>query len=422
MKTQKMNVRNYWNQWSAWIRKICFGEMDKVVKQKTPLSSGRNENPDEVLFSLETFLTENYEFRYNQLKDCTEFRKRNTHDDFIRIDQRGMNTLCLEAKKQGINCWDRDVSRFVYSFQIPSYHPFLDYMKHLPQWDGQDRITGLAKRISNDRLWIQGFRLWMLGMAAQWTGKEMIHANALVPLLISRQQGLQKSTFCKLLVPNELQAYYTDSFDLASPAVAEQKLALFGLINLDEFDKISEKKMPLLKNLLQMSRLNIRKSHQSNFSSLPRVASFIGTSNQKELLTDPTGSRRFLCIEVNEEIDSSPIDHAQLYAQLKTLLEQGERYWMNKEEEAAWKKVNQSFYRISAEEDVFNRYYHKPLPGESIETYSAAEIYRRLKQKSPESMRNVSVQRLAQTLSAIGIERIHTRYGNLYRVVSHPSQ
>lgn len=78
MKTQKMNVRNYWNQWSAWIRKICFGKMDKAVKQKTPLSSGRNENPDEVLFSLETFLTENYEFRYNQLKDCTEFRKRNT--------------------------------------------------------------------------------------------------------------------------------------------------------------------------------------------------------------------------------------------------------------------------------------------------------------------------------------------------------
>ena len=96
--------------------------------------------------------------------------------------------------------------------------------------------------------------------------------------------------------------------------------------------------MPLLKNLLQMSRLNIRKSHQSNYSSLPRVASFIGTSNQKELLTAPTGSRRFLCIEVNEEIDSSSINHAQLYAQLKTLLDQGERYWMNKEEEAPGKK------------------------------------------------------------------------------------
>ena len=86
------------------------------------------------------------------------------------------------------------------------------------------------------------------------------------------------------------------------------------------------------------------------------------------------------------------------------------------------KKVNQSFYRISAEEDVFNRYYHKPLTSESVKTYSAAEIYHWLKQKSPESMRNISVQRLAQTLSAIGIERIHTYYGNLYRVVSLPSQ
>ena len=85
-------------------------------------------------------------------------------------------------------------------------------------------------------------------------------------------------------------------------------------------------------------------------------------------------------------------------------------------------KINPSFYRISTEEDVFNRYYHKPLPGESVEMYSVAEIYRRLKQKSLESMCNMSVQRLAQTLSAIGIERIHTRYGNLYRVVSHPSQ
>ena len=66
---------------------------------------------------------------YNQLKNCTESRKRNTHDDFIRIDQRGMNTLCLEAKKQGINCWDRDVSRFVYSFQIPFYPSLI-----MPSW------------------------------------------------------------------------------------------------------------------------------------------------------------------------------------------------------------------------------------------------------------------------------------------------
>jgi hypothetical protein len=85
------------------------------------------------------------------------------------------------------------------------------------------------------------------------------------------------------------------------------------------------------------------------------------------------------------------------------------------------RKTNQSFYRISAEEDVFNRYYHKPLPGESVKMYPTAEIYQRLKQKSPESMRNVSVQRPAQTLSvlntsipimAIYIGWFHTLHSN----------
>ena len=70
-------------------------------------------------------------------------------------------------------------------------------------------------------------------------------------------------------------------------------------------------------------------------------------------------------------------------------------------------KINPSFYRISAEEDVFNRYYHKPLPGESVETYSAVEIYRRLKQKSPESMRRVNAQRIRLTF---GTNLIGYRY------------
>ena len=49
----------------------------------------------------------------------------------------------------------------------------------------------------------------------------------------------------------------------------------------------------------------VRKAHQKNYRPLPRVASFIATSNQKELLTDPTGSRRFLCVEIENKIDCS---------------------------------------------------------------------------------------------------------------------
>ena len=95
-------------------------------------------------------------------------------------------------------------------------------------------------------------------------------------------------------MPDSLKDYYTDSFELTGQAGCEQKLAFFGLINLDEYDRLSPQKLPLLKNLMQMKKLDFRKSHRSSYSHLPRMASFIGTSNRKALLTDPSGSRRSL--------------------------------------------------------------------------------------------------------------------------------
>ena len=104
-------------------------------------------------------------------------------------------------------------------------------------------------------------------------------------------------------MPDRLKSYYTESYDLSSPASAEAKLAAYGLINLDEFDKLGASKMPLLKNLMQASALNIRKAYKHSASSLPRIASFIGTSNREDLLVDRTGSRRFLCVSLKHAID-----------------------------------------------------------------------------------------------------------------------
>lgn len=111
---------------------------------------------------------------------------------------------------------------------------------------------------------------------------------------------------------------------------------------MDEFDKYAENKMPLLKNLMQMSALNIRKAYQQNFRQLPRVASFIGTSNRFDLLTDPTGSRRFLCVEVKHDIDCTHIEHDQIFAQLKAELSAGRRNWFTKKEEENCKDITKS--------------------------------------------------------------------------------
>jgi len=375
-------------------------------------------NEKELVWKVEDFMEARYEFRYNRLTTVNEYRQKNADNTpFIPIDQREMNTVCIDARKSGINCWDRDISRYINSSHVISYHPLETFIRELPPWDGIERVKNIACRVSNEPLWIKSFHQWLLALTAQWMGMDQYYGNSVAPVLVSTRQGKHKSTFCKMLLPDILQPYYTDSFDLSSIAGAEHKLTSFGLINLDEMDKFSPKKMALLKNLMQMAGVNLRKAYQKNYSSLPRIASFIGTSNQMELLTDPTGSRRFFCVEVKKKIDCSLIDHPQLYAQLKTELLQGTRYWFTEEEEATIMENNARFQKTGMEQDAFYGCFRPVEKEEKGCLLSAAQIFSQLKKKYPAAMREVSPHHFGKVLTQIGLERIHTRQGNMYKVI-----
>ena len=369
-----------------------------------------------LLEDLETYLFSNYNFRFNVLTDQTEYSLKN-EEVFHLVDQRALNTFCMEARKKGINCWDKDVSRLLLSQQIADFHPFIQYVDSLPEWDGRDRVTELAKRVSDASLWINGFHRWMLGMVAQWMGLEGQCANAVAPLLVSTEQGRCKSTFCSILLPEELQSFYIDKFDITSVSGCEQKLSLFGLINMDEFDRYSFQNMATLKNLMQLKKLTFRKSHRAYYSQLPRIASFIGTSNQKELLSDTTGSRRFLCVEVKKKIDCTLPDYPQLYAQLKSELLAGERYWFSSEEEKEIQANNQAFYKHSPEQELFFKCFRIPSAEEEGIRLSSTEIFCRLQKRFPAAFRGRSVSNMGRMLLAMGVERTRTREGSFYRVV-----
>lgn len=407
--------------WQKW-----FGEKE-VLKQESqascdlhtpsPSREGKqNKVSRTMLEDLEVCLFSNYVFRFNVLTEQTEFCKKG-EKVFHLVDQRALNTFCMEARKQGVNCWDKDVSRLLLSQQIVDFHPFSDYADSLPEWDGVDRVSELARRVSDEALWVKGFHRWMLGMVAQWMKLEGQCANAVAPLLVSTEQGRCKSTFCSIILPEELQRFYIDKFDLTSVSGCEQKLSQFGLINMDEFDRYSVRSMANLKNLMQLKKLTFRKSHRSYYSQLPRIASFIGTSNQKELLTDSTGSRRFLCVEVKGKIDCSRPDYAQLYAQLKAELLAGERFWFTSEEEKEIQEHNRFFYRQSPEQEIFFRCFRLPKEGEEAMLLSPTEIFCRLQKKYPAAFRGSNVVNMGRMLIGLGVERVRTRYGSAYRVV-----
>ncbi|WP_368334374.1 VapE domain-containing protein [Phocaeicola massiliensis] len=414
------------------------------ARKKAGLESSKEEvkkaKSCSLMQEVTAFLTSRYRFRFNVLTEETEVAEvanniPDTHLRYTKVDERWMNSLSMEAIETGIDCWDRDIQRFVRSRRISEYHPFTAYFEQLPEWDGKDRVSALARRVSDDPVWVNGFHRWMLGLSAQWMqfhpdtnnansanrANSINRANSVAPLLVSSRQGLGKSTFCRLLMPDALKAYYTESYDLSSPASAEAKLAACGLINLDEFDKLSASKMPLLKNLMQASALNIRKAYKRSASALPRIASFIGTSNREDLLVDRTGSRRFLCVSLEHAIDCvTPVEHEQLYAQLKAELLSGERSWFNKEEEQAIQQHNALFYKHIPEEEVFRLCFRLATEADhpqEVLTLSATQLFERMKSAHPSVMRGMTAYSLSRILPQLG-ERVHTAKGNVYRVVA----
>ena len=406
-------------------------------KEAAPVSSKeevKKAKSCSLMQEVTAFLTSRYRFRFNVLTEETEVANNipDTHLRYTKVDERWMNTLSMETIETGIDCWDRDIQRFVRSRRISEYHPFTAYFEQLPEWDGTDRVSALARRVSDNPVWVNGFHRWMLGLSAQWMqfrsdannanrANSINRANSVAPLLVSSRQGLGKSTFCRLLMPDALKAYYTESYDLSSPASAEAKLAACGLINLDEFDKLSASKMPLLKNLMQASALNIRKAYKRSASALPRIASFIGTSNREDLLVDRTGSRRFLCVSLEHAIDcTTPVEYEQLYAQLKAEILSGERSWFNKEEEQAIQQHNTLFYKHIPEEEVFRlcfRFATEADHPQEVLTLSATQLFERMKSAHPSIMRGMTAYSLSRILPQLG-ERVHTAKGNVYRVVA----
>ena len=426
---------------SGSARKVMNIAHSKDIEKEAGLESSKEEvkkaKSSSLMQEVTAFLTSRYRFRFNVLTEETEVAEvtnniPDTHLRYTKVDERWMNTLSMEAIETGIDCWDRDIQRFVRSRRISEYHPFTAYFEQLPEWDGKDRVSALARRVSDNPVWVNGFHRWMLGLSAQWMqfrsdannanrANSINRANSVAPLLVSSRQGLGKSTFCRLLMPDVLKAYYTESYDLGSPASAEAKLAACGLINLDEFDKLSASKMPLLKNLMQTSALNIRKAYKRSASALPRIASFIGTSNREDLLVDRTGSRRFLCVSLDHAIDCvTPVEHEQLYAQLKAELLSGERSWFNKEEEQAIQQHNALFYKHIPEEEVFRlcfRFATQEDHPQKVLTLSATQLFERMKAAHPSVMRGMTAYSLSRILPQLG-ERVHTAKGNVYRVVA----
>ena len=421
LSTVQQQLTTMFEQWITMMREALSVTRKKSMELKSHPPLGGQRGARVSLPDIERVLRAKYHLRYNVLTCRTEYRAVDATDDvpYRPVTKRVYKTWLCELQAEGTDFWWMGgIEAVAESMHVEEYHPVKAWFDALPQWDGTDRLRPLMQRLTTDAPLVGYLCRWMLAFVHQARGGDAVFANSVAPLLISDRQGLHKSTFCRLLLPEALRYLYTDSFDLTAEGQCERKLADYLLINLDEFDRYSARKQSTLKNLMQMTTLSIRRAYEKNASVLPRIASFIGTSNSDALLSDPTGSRRFLCVEIEESIDvDTPIEHGQLYAQCLHLLAEGERHHFIDAEVRDIEQRNRGFRRSQPLEELFFAHYRLPREGEEPELLSAAEIYDHLYDLDPRTMRGVNRQNFGAELRSFGAVR--TKIGNrrVYRVI-----
>ena len=369
------------------------------------------------------FLCKKYDFRYNSVMKFTEYRpKDKDYWGYQPVDARVQKRMTLEVQLANIRVSIKDVRNYLESDLLSTYNPVEDFLfKCAGKWDGKDYIRALARTVPTDNpYWEDWFYTWFLAMVNQWRSySHRKYGNSVAPLLISKQ-GYNKSTFCRSLVPPELQWGYNDNLVLSEKRQVLQAMCQALLLNLDEFNQISPQvQQGFLKNIIQLPSVKMKPPYGSHVQEFPRMASFIATSNMEDILSDPSGNRRFLGVELTGPIDvSQHPNYEQLYAQALAALQAGEKTYFDAEQTKLIMASNRKFEVISPVDQYFNLYFDLTDDVKLGEYLTAAEIFQELKSHIGSSVKLSNLISFGRKLSQMpSIHRKRFNDGMRYLVV-----
>ncbi len=404
-----------------WLLRCIIRHKKRTEKEcvREYLSSTRERQ--RIAQGIRLFFEKNYELRYNIMKQTEEFRSRSKETRVIakkaglisekagewqQLTDRELRRIAIEQMEQVGVAWSIDVELYVRSALIPDYNPVNDFLDRCGAWDGvTDHIGVFAQRVPTQyKWWPQFFHRWMLAMVAQWKNLSRNFGNAVVPILIGAQ-GTHKSTFCRMLLPPELREYYIDDIKLDNAEQVERMLGRMLLVNIDEYNAKTTREQAKIKRVLTEKDVQTRRMRSDQYVMLPRMASFIATTNDREPLCDPTGSRRYLCCEIEGVIDTdTPVDYCQLYAQAIAELRQGAQWHFTKEEEAEIERHNQDYRYQSSPESVLLAWF-EPAECNKKNFVKAIDIQNTLRQH----LRPADVPSLKSL--TLALKAAHFRYG-----------
>ena len=365
---------------------------------------------------IQKYLNDTFIIHYNRITNRIEYQKKDSDDlTWYEVNDRFVNEVWRYFQMNGYNYSAIKIRQILDSEFIPEYDPFREYFYSLPEWDGDNHIGFFISLIETPpeqtENWTKYFRKWIVGAVACALERGLNHHC----IVLVGKGGIGKTTVIKKLIPDILQNYLMTG--QINPYDKDSRIAVAEsfIINLDELESINREEIGLLKSLMTIEMVSIRRPYGHYKENLPRHASFIGSLNRAQFLTDLTGNRRFLVIDAISINNEKTVNINQLYAQALYMLNNGFEYWFSGDDIEKINEANQKFETVSPEEEVINRIYDAPdltkIDNDHFENLIKNSVlqYKTITEIYEECLKNTTIRltihKLGMVLKRLGFEQ-----------------
>ena len=371
----------------------CFANASPHGKQGG--GGNRGDSKTASVEEIKSFLDGHVSLRFNEITSRVEFKaptddNLKSHTDFTDegiwtpINDRKVNSLWSKMSEvTRVN--KQDIYNIIESDYVPLFNPFTEYLSTLqsvesvrsvcqnksPSVGEKDYIRELAQTVrvkggeQEQMLWHLYLKKWLVGMVASWISDDVV--NNVILVLIG-EQGAYKTTWFNYLLPPPLKQYFytkTNANRMSKDDILT--LAQYALVCCEELDTMRPAELNQLKAAVTMPSIDERAAYAHYHEHRKHIASFCGTGNSTQFLSDPTGNRRWLPFEVESIV--SPRDHPfhyeGIYAQALALFKSGFQYWFTKEEIQELNHHNRQFETPHLERELVSLYFRVPMESEN---------------------------------------------------------
>ena len=409
----------------------CFANASPHGKQGGG-GDNRGDSKTATVEEIKSFLDGHISLRFNEITSRVEYEIPADNTDahrFMPVNDRIVNSLWSQMSTiTRVNI--QDMYRVIESDYVPVFNPFKAYLNNLCKSVGvqdkkqsvgdRDYIQELAQTVrvkggeQEQKLWHLYLKKWLVGMVASWISEDVV--NNVILVLIG-EQGAYKTTWFNYLLPPPLKQYFytkTNANRMSKDDILT--LAQYALVCCEELDTMRPAELNQLKAAVTMPSIDERAAYAHYHEHRKHIASFCGTGNNTQFLSDPTGNRRWLPFEVESILSprEHPFHYEGIYAQALSLYTSGFQYWFTKEEIQELNRHNKQFETPHLEHELVDLYFRRPIDSELGEFISVARALQMISNGISQKLSAVNVGR---AFSDLGFKRVRTNSSRGFIVV-----